>query len=122
MGSSMEVDRAFAESFAGHWINSWNSHDLEGILSHYTDDFEMYSPLIVERMGIAEGKLRGKSAVSEYWATGLSATPKLHFEFINVFVGVGSLVIHYNGRRGHSSEVLYFNDQGKVFKAVAHYE
>lgn len=118
----MKIDREFAENFARHWIESWNSHDLEAILSHYTDDFEMSSPLIAERMGVAEGKLQGKGAISEYWSIGLSATPKLHFEYINTFVGVSSLVIYYKGRRGHSSEVFYFNDQGKVFKAVAHYE
>jgi hypothetical protein len=118
----MEIDREFSESFANHWVEAWNSHDLDAILSHYTDDFELYSPIISERMCITEGKLRGKSAVGEYWPIGLSATPKLHFELINVFVGVGSLVIYYKGRRGLSSEVFYFNNQGKVFKAVAHYE
>jgi len=116
------MDREFEEKFARHWIDSWNSHDLEAILSHYTDDFEMYSPLISARMKVAEGKLQGKAAVSEYWSIGLTAVPKLHFEFINVFVGVGSLVIYYKGRKGFSSEVFYFNTQGKVFKAVAHYE
>jgi ketosteroid isomerase-like protein len=118
----MEIDKEFAGKFAEHWIETWNSHDLEGILSHYTDDFEVYSPIIAERMGVSEGKLKGKSAVSEYWSIGLSSTPKLHFEFINVFLGVGSLVIYYKGRRGLSSEVFYFNNQGKVYKVVAHYE
>ncbi len=75
----MKIDREFAENFARHWIESWNSHDLEAILSHYTDDFEVSSPLIAERMGVAECKLQGKGAISEYWSIGLSATPKLHF-------------------------------------------
>lgn len=118
----MKMDREFAENFASHWVESWNAHDMKEILSHYTDDFELHSPIIAERMGVEEGKLKGKSAVSEYWAIGLSATPKLYFELINVFVGVGSLVIYYTGRRGLASEVFYFNGQGKVYKAVAHYE
>ncbi|GGC12255.1 hypothetical protein GCM10011352_43410 [Marinobacterium zhoushanense] len=118
----MKIDKAFADSFAKHWIKSWNSHDLEAILSHYTEDFELQSPIITERMGIPEGKLKGKIAVSEYWAIGLSAKPKLHFEFINVFIGMESLVIYYKGRKGYSSEVFYFNNQGKVYRAVAHYE
>lgn len=118
----MKIDRDFAEEFAKHWIESWNSHDLASILSHYTDDFEMYSPLIIERMGIAEGRLQGKTEVGEYWALGLAAKPVLHFEFINVFCGVGSLIISYKGRKGIASEVFHFNSEGKVFKAVAHYE
>ena len=44
------MDREFAEKFAEHWITSWNSHDLYEILSHYTEDFELSSPIICERM------------------------------------------------------------------------
>lgn len=36
------------------------------ILCHYADDFEIRSPLIVERMGIAEGLLKGKEAIRPY--------------------------------------------------------
>jgi ketosteroid isomerase-like protein len=34
----------FAAQFAEEWIAAWNSHDLDRILSHYADDFEMASP------------------------------------------------------------------------------
>ena len=30
-----------ANEFAAEWIEAWNAHDLDRILSHYTDDFEM---------------------------------------------------------------------------------
>lgn len=39
------IDREWALEFARDWIESWNSHDMDRILSHYTDDFEMSSPL-----------------------------------------------------------------------------
>ena len=32
----------FVHRFAAEWIAAWNSHDLERILAHYTDDFEMF--------------------------------------------------------------------------------
>lgn len=118
----MNIDKEFAEQFANHWVEAWNNHDLEAILSHYADDFEMTSPLIAERMGVEAGKLTGKSAVGEYWAKGLAAKPVLHFELIQVFCGVGSLIIHYQGRRGLVAEIFHFNNQGKVFKASAHYD
>jgi len=38
------LSKAFADHFAAEWIAAWNSHDLERILSHYTDNFEMSSP------------------------------------------------------------------------------
>jgi ketosteroid isomerase-like protein len=37
--------------FASDWIAAWNSHDLDRILAHYEDDFEMTSPLIVALVG-----------------------------------------------------------------------
>lgn len=33
------IDTAFAEHFAHEWIEAWNSHDLEAVLSHYSDDY-----------------------------------------------------------------------------------
>jgi len=57
------IERSWAEDFARDWIESWNAHDLERILGHYADDFEMTSPLIVQRLGITDGKLKGKDAV-----------------------------------------------------------
>ena len=32
--------------FAVKWIESWNSHDLNRILSHYADDVEVTTPMI----------------------------------------------------------------------------
>lgn len=36
----------FALSFARSWIDGWNQHDIDAVLSHYADDFELASPLI----------------------------------------------------------------------------
>jgi ketosteroid isomerase-like protein len=36
----------FAERFAKEWVAAWNAHDLDRVLSHYEDDFEMPSPII----------------------------------------------------------------------------
>ena len=35
----------FAKQFSETWTKDWNSHNLEKILSHYTDDFCIESPL-----------------------------------------------------------------------------
>ena len=31
--------------FAGHWVEAWNSHDLEEIMSHYASDVVLVSPV-----------------------------------------------------------------------------
>lgn len=89
------IERNWAEEFARDWIEGWNAHDLERILAHYADDFEMTSPLIVQRFGIADGKLKGKDAVRHYWAQGLANTPELRFRLTDVIVGVNSIAIVY---------------------------
>ncbi len=35
-----------ANTFAKEWLESWNSHDLDRILSHYSDDLEITTRLI----------------------------------------------------------------------------
>jgi len=55
------IDKAFAERFAMEWIESWNAHDLDRVLSHYTDDFEMSSPVIPRIAGETSGRLNPSS-------------------------------------------------------------
>ena len=45
----MEKEQAL--KFAEAWIAAWNAHDLEQILSHYDDEFEMSSPAITRLTG-----------------------------------------------------------------------
>ena len=72
------MEKGFAERFANEWIAAWNSHDLDRILAHYEDDFEMSSPVISTLVGEPSGKLRGKTAVAAYWATALRTSHHLH--------------------------------------------
>jgi ketosteroid isomerase-like protein len=76
------IEKTFASAFVNHWIDSWNEHDLGRILSHYVDDFEMSSPIIVEMAGEPSGTLRGKAAVGAYWAKALTAFPDLHLDHV----------------------------------------
>ena len=107
------VDRAAARRFAEHWVAVSNRGDLEEIFSHYRDDFEMRSPLIVERGFSAEGVLRGKDAIRPYWSRGLAATPRIHFELLDSYGGIDTVVIHYRsvGRR-YVTEVLELDEHG----------
>jgi hypothetical protein len=115
------VNAEFAGRFAAEWISAWNAHDLPRILSHYTEDFEMNSPVIIQVMGEASGRLRGKKAVGEYWAKALAKIPDLRFELVTTLVGVDSVTLYYKGPRGLSAEVFHFDAGGKVSRAFAHY-
>lgn len=116
------MDNKFAQKFGQEWVASWNSHDLNEIFSHYTNDFEMISPVIKQLANEPGGTLKGKATIRAYWSSALERYPDLHFEFQTAFVGVDSVVVFYKGHRGLSAEVFFFDDNGKVTKAYAHYE
>jgi hypothetical protein len=114
------IDAGAAGKLAAEWIAAWNSHDLERILEHYEDDFEMRSPLIVQRRFAETGVLRGKAAIRPYWTAGLAATPPIQFELLGAYGGVNQVVIHYKsvGRR-HVVEVLELDDAGRIVRGSA---
>ena len=112
-----------AKAFALEWLEAWNSHDLPRILSHYRDDFEMSSPLIIERGKSADGVLRGKVAIADYWKIGLAAQPPLRFELIEVFRGAEMICLLYRSvtRNRRVIEWFRFDDAGLVTHAAGIY-
>lgn len=112
----------FARAFAADWIAAWNSHDLDRVLSHYRDDFSMSSPYIASIAGEASGTLQGKAAVAAYWRQALARMPQLRFELVATLVGADSLALYYKGVRGMAAEVFFFDADGQVCRACAHYE
>lgn len=115
------MEPGFARRFADEWIAAWNSHDLERILAHYEDNFEMSSPIIATLAGEPSGKLQGKAAIGAYWSKALKNAPDLRFELLTALAGVDSVTVYYRGHRGLSAEVLHFGPNGKVRAAFAHY-
>jgi SnoaL-like domain len=117
------ITAEFATHFAKDWIESWNAHDLERILTHYTDDFEMTTPLIVTVMNVPSGTLQGKAQIRDYWQKGLARRPHLKFNLQKVTYGVDTLAIHFDSETGRNSvEWFFFNNEGKVQKSLAHHD
>lgn len=102
------IAREWALEFAKELIEAWNSHDLERILSHYADDAEISSPLVVERLGQPDGLAKGKDAVRAYWRPRMCLDPPLKFELLDVLVGVDQITLYYRsvGRRLVGETVL----------------
>lgn len=119
----MLISKEFATEFAREWIEAWNAHDLKRILSHYSDEFEMNSLVIVNRLGKEDGRLVGKKAVGEYWAAALIAFPNLKFELKTIFTGPRSVTLLYVGASGgYVTETFVFGDDLHVVQAYANYE
>ena len=116
------IDLVVARRLAAEWVAAWNSHDLDRILEHYAEDFEMQSPLIAERGFAASGALKGKAAIQPYWAAGLAASPPIRFELLDVYAGVNTVVIHYRSvGRKVVTEILELDDKGEVVRGSACY-
>ena len=116
------ISADFARDFAQEWVDSWNSHNLDRIMSHYAEDFEMTSPFIATMMGEASGALKGKGQVRAYWAQALERLPDLHFELIDVLTSVDSISIYYDAVLGKRAvEVLFFDQNHQVRRGIAHY-
>ena len=111
-----------AAAFAEEWIAAWNSHDLDRVLSHYSGDFEMSSPFIVQLEGEPTGRLKGRARVGAYWRRALERFPDLKFTLLEVHEGANSVVIRYSNQAGRiACEVFEFDGSGLVSRAAAHY-
>jgi hypothetical protein len=115
--------REDALRLANEWITAWNTHDLERILSHYSDDVAFSSPLIPKIAGETSGKLHGKTALRDYFHAGLQAYPDLRFELLSIFTGVDSLTLQYRsvGERV-AAEVMFFGPDSRITQVFAHYD
>ena len=111
-----------AKCFAEAWVSAWNRHDITAVLVHYTDDFEMTTPMIQRVLGIESGTMKGKTAVGDYWRAAIVKVPDLKFTIIEVTCGVGSVSIYYHAVMGKKAiETFLFNENGKVYRALATY-
>ncbi len=116
------MTEADAQSFALEWIEAWNSHDLERILSHYSEDVEVTSALMETVLGPGRTSLQGKKALRGYWARALERYPELRFVLFRAYAGPQSLVLHYQSVQGLvAAECMELDERGAVRRVLAHY-
>lgn len=105
------MNHAEAQEFVDSWVQTWNAHDLEQLLSHFAEDIVFTSPVAAQLLDGSDGVLRGKAALRDYWSEGLRRIPDLRFEVVGVYVGLHTLVINYRNQKGGGlvNEVLTFD-------------
>jgi ketosteroid isomerase-like protein len=117
----MTHDEALA--WAQQWIDEWNRHDVEAVLTHFADDVEFVSPVAATVTGDPRGVVRGKEALRAYWTTALASRGDLHFELDDVHLGIDAIVIRYRNQTGRGcSEVAVFDADGKVARGWGLYD
>jgi ketosteroid isomerase-like protein len=122
MSASYLMTEEEARSFAADWIEAWNSHDLDRIMTHYAEDLVLVSPVAAQLLNDPAGMVRGKDSLREYFQKGLNAFPQLRFDLIDVMRGLSSIVLYYKNQKGtKSGEFMELNPQRKITRVVANY-
>jgi hypothetical protein len=119
----LPLQASFAREFALDWVDAWNSHDLERILSHYDDEVLLVSPVALKLLS-GDGTVRGKAALRQYFLRGLEAFPDLRFDLIDALWGTETIVVYYinNVRGSKTAEVMLLNPAGKIRRVWANYD
>ena len=111
-----------ARQFAHTWVQAWNSHDLDAIMSHYAPEIVLTSPTAAKLLNDPSGIVSGKQALRSYFQRGLEAYPNLTFELLDVMWGVSSVVLYYVNQKGTmTGEFMEFDTIQKVVRVVANY-
>ena len=104
------------DEFAREWEAVWNSHNLDRILTYYSDDVVFRSRKALFYIGV--GEIRGKEQLRAYWQAALDVQPDLRIEIQNVFGGHKMIVIVFRNHNNQlAAETLYFRDDGLVERA-----
>lgn len=110
---------AALQHFAQSWIDSWNRHDIDSVLSHFSEDAVFVSPRAHAVTGNAW--VTGKAALKQYWSKALAAVPDLHFELETITCDETgqTLVVHYTAHRGgkriKACEMMRFENGQQVY-------
>ncbi len=116
------MNQELAEHFAQEWVSAWNSHDLDGIMSHYDENIRFYSPVIQLMKVNDEGLLTDKTELRNYFDKALQRFPDLHFELYKVLTGINSVILYYKSiNNRYAAEYMELNANGKVIQVKAHY-
>jgi len=105
--------------FAQDWIAAWNSHDLDRILTHYSDDIIFTSPRALARLPKTNGTVRGIAQLREYWAPVTDIRPNLKFALEAVLVTVNGCTILYRDESELLvAETMLIGADGKVTQGI----
>jgi hypothetical protein len=116
------MTRDEARNLANHWVEAWNTHDLDLIMTHYEEAVELTSPVAAQLLGTSDGRVVGKANLRAYFQRGLEAYPELHFGLEDVLWGINSIVLYYTNQKGtRTGEFMELSAIGKVARVVAHY-
>lgn len=67
------------EKIALAWFNAFNTHNLELLLSLYSDDAKHFSPKLKLRKPETNGYVKGKNELRAWWQDAFERLPSLYY-------------------------------------------
>jgi ketosteroid isomerase-like protein len=77
------------------WIDAFNAHDLERLLSLYAEDARHTSPKLRAKHPTMGGAIQGKPALREWWADAMQRLPNLHYALESVTANDERVFVEY---------------------------
>jgi hypothetical protein len=93
-----------ARGHADRWLEAWNAHDLDAVMSCYAEDIEFVAQTVVERWGRPDGRLHGRDELRRHFSLGLGLAPDLAFREEALLVAPGGYALIY--RRENGNQVI----------------
>jgi SnoaL-like domain len=110
------------EGFAKDWLQAWNSHSLEAVLSHYAENVTVKSPFLAAALPDSGGTVVGKAKLREIYSRALVKYPDLKFELVKIFASTESVVILYRSVENQmAAETFWLDEEGKAKIVLCHY-
>ncbi len=91
MGKAAEVNAKLGQD----WLDAFNAHDVELLLSLYARDCTHTSPKIRAMFPETGGKLVGKPALHQWWADAMVRLPKLQYEKLSITASDERVFLEY---------------------------
>jgi ketosteroid isomerase-like protein len=82
-------------AIALRWFAAFNAHDLEALLSLYSDDAEHFSPKLKVRQPETNGLITGKAALRAWWRDAFDRLPSLHYEVVKLTADEEQVFMEY---------------------------
>ena len=116
------ISKDTAQKLADKWIEAWNSHNIDNIISQYSDDVIFTSPFVAKLLGDESGTISGKKALKSLFTKALEEYPDLKFELHDVLIGVNSLTLLYKSvNELLAAAVITLDSEGKIVKSILHF-
>jgi len=108
--------------FCTEWLEAWNDHDIDRVVSHYTDPVTIHSPFLQAVQAGLSGSPMSRQQLRTVYGRAFTAYPDLHFVPINIFVGTESVVCHYRSVNNLlAAENFFLDATNHAHLVVCHY-